>query len=138
MLNQTNASAVGRRLYCRLRFGRGVQTTYHFSADTCTQATNILIADTNALSQIYVAKSMAVQLPSGVVRTGLNLPANKANFGKKVTLYGMLSSYFSAPGLKSVSYYKFEDGASGGTKPIKAIFPKLLQIRARVILPSKM
>ncbi len=121
MLNQTSASAWVEG-YIVGYVWSGTTTTYHFSADSCTQATNVLIADTNALSQIYVAKSIAVQLPSGVVRTGLNLSANKANLGKKVTLYGMLSSYFSAPGLKSASYYKLEDGTSGGTKPIKAIF----------------
>jgi hypothetical protein len=100
----------------------GTQTSFNFSADTCTQATNILIADTNALSQIYLGKTMTVQLPAGAVRTGLNLKDNKGNFGKKVTLYGVLSAYFGVPGLKTVSYYKHENGTTGGTKPIKAIF----------------
>lgn len=107
----------------------GTQTNYIFGADTCTQATNILIADTNSVTNLYIAKSLPIQLVAGVVRTGLNLPANKSLIGKKVTLYGALSSYFSVPGLKTVSYFKYDDKINnkdttitGGTKPIKAIF----------------
>ena len=107
----------------------GTQTNYIFGADTCTQATNILLADTNSVTNLYIAKSLPIQLVSGVVRTGLNLPANKAILGKKVTLYGALTSYFSVPGLKTVSFYKYVDNINnkdttitGGTKPIKSIF----------------
>jgi len=104
----------------------GTQTNYIFGADTCTQNTNILLADTNYVNNLYLAKSLPVQLVTGVVRTGLNLPANKALYGKKVTLYGALSSYFSVPGLKTVSYYWYVDHNTdtirGGTKPIKSIY----------------
>ncbi|HPL76344.1 MAG TPA: DUF6359 domain-containing protein [Paludibacteraceae bacterium] len=100
----------------------GTQNNYVFSADTCTQATNIILADTNDLSALYVSKILAVQLPAGVVRDSLNLKDHKDKFGKNVTLYGSLTKYFGIGGLKSVSYYKLEDGTSGGTKPVKAIF----------------
>ncbi len=93
---------------------------FFFSADTCTQATNVLIAD--SLSDIYLSKCVAVQLPAGAVRTGLNLNDIKANYGKHVTLYGSLSNYFGMSGLKNTSYYMFDDGTSGGSKPIDAIF----------------
>jgi len=93
----------------------GTQTTYTFSADTCKQATNMLIADSK--TETNPDNCMAVQLPSGAIRTGLNLVDTKANLGKSVKLYGALEAYFGKPGLKSVSYYELEGGTSGGTKP---------------------
>lgn len=119
--NQTGASAWVKG-YIVGYIWSGTQNNYVFSADTCTQATNIILADTNDLSALYVSKILAVQLPAGVVRDSLNLKENKDKFGKKVTLYGSLTKYFGIGGLKSVSYYKLEDGTSGGTKPVKAIF----------------
>jgi hypothetical protein len=98
----------------------GDEIQYIFNSDTCSVSTNVLIADTT--TGFYVSQCMAVQLPSGAVRTGVNLVDNTTNIGKKVSLYGTLSSYFGAAGLKAVSYYKFEDGTSGGTKPVEAIF----------------
>lgn len=56
-----------------------------------------------------------VQLPSGSVRTALNLVDNKDNIGKPVTVYGNILKYFSAPGVKNTSDYKF------GTVGIDAI-----------------
>jgi hypothetical protein len=101
----------------------GNQTTYILGADTCTQATNILIADTNSLSNLYIGKCMPVQLPTGVIRTGLNLQTNKSNLGRKVVLFGSLASYFSSPGLKTVTYYKFMDnGTTAGPKPVYPIY----------------
>jgi len=91
-------------------------TIYTFSADTCTQATNILIAGSKTITD--PTKCIAVQLPAGAVRTGLNLKDVKANLGKEVTLYGSLEAYFSKPGLKATSYYVLEGGATGGTKPV--------------------
>ncbi|OIP82700.1 MAG: hypothetical protein AUK44_07225 [Porphyromonadaceae bacterium CG2_30_38_12] len=94
----------------------GNQTSYTFSADTCTQATNMLIADSK--TETNPDNCMAVQLPSGAIRTGLNLVDTKANLGKSVKLYGALEAYFAKPGLKSVSYYELEGGTTGGTKPV--------------------
>jgi hypothetical protein len=91
-------------------------TEYYFSVDTCNQTTNILIAD--ASSETSGVSCLPVQLPSGSVRTGLNLKDNAANLGKKVVLYGELISYFGQPGLKNTSYYELEDGTTGGTKPV--------------------
>ncbi|MBN2765429.1 MAG: choice-of-anchor J domain-containing protein [Paludibacteraceae bacterium] len=93
----------------------GTQTSYVFSADSCTQATNILIADTK--TETNPDNCMAVQLPSGAIRAGLNLVDVKANLGKSVKLYGSLEAYFAKPGIKSVSYYELEGGSSGGNKP---------------------
>jgi hypothetical protein len=43
---------------------------------------------------------------------------NSGNVGKKVKLYGSLETYFAQAGLKAVSYFELEGGATGGTKPI--------------------
>ena len=91
-------------------------TVYTFTADTCTQATNILIAGSSTITD--PTKCIPVQLPTGAVRTGLNLKDVKANLGKQVTLYGSLELYFSKPGLKNTSYYALEGGTTGGTKPV--------------------
>ncbi len=92
----------------------GKGNSFYFSGDTCTQTTNILVADSGAL---YLSQAIAVQLPSGAVRNGINLKDNKSLFGKKVTLYGDLTAYFGIAGLKNTSYYLLEDGTSGGNKP---------------------
>ncbi|HEY5507561.1 MAG TPA: DUF6359 domain-containing protein [Paludibacter sp.] len=91
-------------------------TVFTFTADTCTQATNILIAGSSTITD--PTKCIPVQLPTGAVRTGLNLKDVKANLGKQVTLYGSLELYFSKPGLKNTSYYALEGGTTGGTKPV--------------------
>lgn len=92
------------------------QTKYVFSVDTCTQATNLLLAPSK--TETNADNCIAVQLPAGSIRTGLNLVDIKTNLGKQVTLYGSLEAYFSKPGLKSVSYYSLEGGTTGGTKPV--------------------
>jgi len=97
----------------------GSYTNYVFGADTCTQTTNIMIADTLGS---YISKTMAVQLPIGVVRTGINLKDNKSLIGKRVKLAGTLEAYFGAPGMRNTVYYEVKDGSSGGTKPVKTIF----------------
>ena len=89
--------------------------TFYFSSDTCTQKTNLLIAD--SLGGFYLSQCAAVQLPVGAVRNGINLSDNKSLIGKKVTLYGSLTPYFGITGVKNTSFYKLEDGTSGGTKP---------------------
>ncbi|MDN7240859.1 DUF6359 domain-containing protein [Planococcus sp. N028] len=51
------------------------------------------------------AKILPVQLPSGSVRTALNLKTHPENFKAEVTITGTLESYFTVPGLKSASAY---------------------------------
>jgi hypothetical protein len=85
-----------------------------FSADTCTVKTNLLIAA--SATETDVKKCMPVQLPSGTVRDGLNLSDHKGYYKKEVTLYGAIASYFSAPGVKSVTYAEI-DGNKIGTDP---------------------
>ena len=50
---------------------------------------------------------MPVQLPSGSIRTELNLKTHPENLGKKVQITGTLGAYFSVPGLQSAKAYTF-------------------------------
>lgn len=50
---------------------------------------------------------ITVQLPSGAVRTALNLASNPQNLGHKVLLHGNLRMYCSAPGIKDVDSYEW-------------------------------
>ncbi len=83
------------------------------SADA-TQGTNILIAD-NA-NETNPDNCLAIQLPTGAIRNGLNLVDNPGNDSKEVILYGKLEKYFGANGLKSVSA-AIIDGTTLGTIP---------------------
>ena len=78
--------------------------------------TEILIA--SSATETNAANCLPVQLPSGAVRTGLELFANPSNLGKSVKLYGSLEAYFGQAGMKNTSYFELEGGATGGTKPI--------------------
>ena len=86
-----------------------------FSAETDTINTNILLADSIGDEENYIA----VQLPKGAVRDGLNLVDNKGNLNQEVLLYGTITNYFSAIGLKGVSYARL-GGAEFGNKPADA------------------
>lgn len=86
-----------------------------FSAETDTINTNILLADSIGDEENYIA----VQLPKGDVRTGLNLADNKGNLNQEVLLYGTITNYFSATGLKGVTYAKLGN-AEFGNKPADA------------------
>lgn len=83
-----------------------------FSAETDTINTNILLADSIGDEENYIA----VQLPKGAVRDGINLATNKENLNKEVLMYGTITSYFSATGLKGVTYAKLGD-VEFGNKP---------------------
>lgn len=81
---------------------------------TASANTNILIAD--AADETDLSKCMPVQLPTGNVRTTLNLQDTPSNYKKEVILYGSLEKYFGAAGLKSVSEYVI-DGAGNTPEP---------------------
>lgn len=86
-----------------------------FTAETDSIDTNILLADSIGDEENYIA----VQLPKGDVRNGLNLVDNKGNFNKEVLVYGTITNYFGATGLKGISYAKLGD-AEFGNKPADA------------------
>lgn len=87
-------------------------------------ASNLLLID--EAHNIYTTKPdiaymLPVQLPSGDVRTALNLADNSDLVGKTVYLYGNVQKYMGVPGLKSVTKYSF-DGTTilpgGGEDPV--------------------
>lgn len=73
--------------------------------------TNIVLGPT-ADCKDYT-QCISIQLPSGAVRTALNLQDNPANLGQEVILYGDVMKYCGGPGLKNTS--KFELGGGGET-----------------------
>lgn len=95
--------------------GKDISTDSKFSAADAI-VTNVLIAA--SATETDVTKCMPVQLPSGEVRTGLNLKDNAGNLGKQVTLYGDLATYFNVQGVKNTTYAKL-GSKEYGTKPGK-------------------
>lgn len=80
-----------------------------FSAETDTLDTNVLIADTIDGIKQY----MAVQLPFGDVRDGVNLAKNKANLHQPILVYGQITKYFGKTGIKGTQYAKVGDKEFG-------------------------
>ncbi|MFD1779585.1 5'-nucleotidase C-terminal domain-containing protein [Fredinandcohnia salidurans] len=83
--------------------------------DSNNSNTNLGLADDP--NEKDPAKILPVQLPSGNVRTALNLVDNPENFQRKVAITGSLERYFSVPGLKSATSYEFLDGDSNPGEP---------------------
>lgn len=80
-----------------------------------TVPTNILLAASP--TETNVANCVPVQLPTGAVRTALNLQDNPTNLGKQVTLKGSLETYFGASGIKSVTAYVWGDKGNDNQEP---------------------
>jgi len=93
-----------------------VMSAAEFCASDTASQTNLVLAPT--ADETATDNCMAIQLPSGDIRTALNVKSNPGNIGKVVLLYGSLEKYCGAPGLKSVSYCEI-DGKSYGTEPGK-------------------
>ena len=87
-----------------------------------TYNTNILVA--SAADVTDVAKCVPVQLPSGALRTGLNLVENPDMLGQKILIYGSLEAYFGAPGIKNPSYAKVGDKAFGIDPSVEQVEPE--------------
>ena len=78
-------------------------------------ATNIVLGPTADCTDY--TKCISIQLPSGAVRTALNLQNNPGNLGAKVALYGDVMKYCGGPGLKNASKYTILAGGTGGDTP---------------------
>lgn len=72
---------------------------------------NVLIAD--AADESDPDNCVPVQLPSGAVRTGVNLVQNPDNDGQEILLYGSLERYFSVAGVKSTQFAKIGEKEFG-------------------------
>ena len=85
--------------------------------------TNIVVAAT--ASETNPGNMVPVQLPSGALRTGLNLPENPNMYGKEILIYGSLEGYFSVAGIKNPTY-AVVDGKELGTKPVETTGEEIL------------
>lgn len=81
---------------------------------TASVASNIIIADSP--NETNISKCMPIQLPTGAVRSAVNLQDNPGNYKKEILLVGNIEKYFGATGVKSVSYAKIGD-KEAGTNP---------------------
>ncbi|MBQ3998189.1 MAG: hypothetical protein II644_02490 [Paludibacteraceae bacterium] len=66
-------------------------------------ATNIALGDAADQTEDVVP----VELPSGDIRTALNIVDNASNLGQKVKVHGQLIAYFSFKGVKALDDYEF-------------------------------
>ena len=57
--------------------------------------------------------SIPVQLPSGDIRTALNLIDHADYIGATVSVYGSLEAYYSSPGVKNVTDYVLDEKTTG-------------------------
>lgn len=81
------------------------------SSITDDNKTNLLIADSK--NETDYTNCLVLQLPSGDVRTALNLKDNPSNLGKEVIVKGSLEKYFGTYGLKSITEYVLDGQSSG-------------------------
>lgn len=91
----------------------GSNVPFIFDADTCSQRTNIIIADTTR--NVYSSRALAVQLPRGGIRNGLNLQSNKSLIGQKVKVYGTLSNNAGIAGLVNTQTFVLQNGTTGSS-----------------------
>ncbi len=70
-----------------------------------TVATNIFISDDPDTDN--ETECLIVQLPSGEIRSALNLVDNPGNYKKQVKITGSVEKYFKVAGLKTVTAYEF-------------------------------
>src|SRR5574344_952478 len=82
-------------------YGKSISSGSVFSADTCTVQTNALIAA--SANETDYTKCMPVKLPTGDIRTGINLSQNKGNYKKEVFLYGSIGTYFGTAGVIDIT-----------------------------------
>lgn len=73
---------------------------------TNVRNTVVLLADSK--TETDYTKCVAVNLPSGAIRTAVNLQDNPANLGKELTVNGVLRTYFGIPGVRDLISHKLE------------------------------
>ncbi len=98
-----------------------MSTVYSITSETArfsvpaTMATNMIVAATP--DETNVNNCIGIQLPSGTVRSALNLVDNPGNLGKAVKLKGDVMKYSGVAGLKNVSEFELDGQSSGGDQP---------------------
>lgn len=77
-----------------------------------TAPTNLLLATTP--NEKDYTKCIAINLPTGDIRSATNLVDNPGNLGKIVTFNGTIRKYFAIPGVRDITAYELEGGSTGG------------------------
>lgn len=93
--------------------------TANFAAPFSTSS-NLMIADNP--DEQKAKNCLMVQLPTGDIRTALNLVDHADNLKQPVILQGTLTSYFSAAGLKDVSAGVFKGEEIGGEQEVDGAY----------------
>lgn len=87
-------------------------TNVVFAAPTsANDNTNIVLAE--SADETNGSRCLPVALPSGEMRSALNLVDNAQLLGQEILLYGSSEKYFGAPGLKNVSWAQLADREIG-------------------------
>ena len=73
---------------------------------TGVRNTMVLLADSK--SETDYTKCVAVNLPTGEIRTAVNLVENPSNLGKLLKVNGTLRAYFGIPGVRDLLGFKLE------------------------------
>lgn len=91
-----------------------------------TSNTNVLLAASP--TETNVSACVPVQLPSGALRTALNLVDHSANLGKQLLIRGDIAQYFGVNGLKLCTEAVFDGQSIGSTTeiPANAIYSNLM------------
>ena len=100
--------------------------------------TNILIA--NSADEASSSNCVPVQLPSGALRTGLNLVQNPDLDGQEVLIYGSLEAYFGTAGVKSPTFAQVGDKKFGVDPNVEQVEPeaKVVTIAEFIAAPESM
>ena len=100
--------------------------------------TNILIA--NSADEASSSNCVPVQLPSGALRTGLNLVQNPDLDGQEVLIYGSLEAYFGTAGVKSPTFAQVGDKKFGIDPNVEQVEPeaKVVTIAEFIAAPESM
>lgn len=80
-----------------------------------TVATNVLLA--SSASEKDFSKCVCVNLPTGAIRSAINLLDNPSNLGRLVSVKGDILKYFNVPGVRNLTEYKFDGESGGGDEP---------------------
>ena len=83
-----------------------------FSNTGEVSATNLILADTPECTDVN--KCIPVQLPSGSIRSAMNLKDNPQNLGAVMLAQGTVTAYFGAAGLKDLTYAALLTEGTGG------------------------
>jgi hypothetical protein len=85
------------------------------------RATAVLIADSK--DETDYTKCVIINLPTGNIRTAINLKDNPGNLKKTVAVHGNVARYFAIPGVRDLTDFKLE---GQGTTPQGSFTTKFL------------